>query len=128
MNKKILAMNDSFQSRCTKCRKITSHTVISITEEHQPEAQCHTCNHVSAAKKPVANRILDPHKSEREEWASLQPDMDANQAKAYSVTGSYRARSLVNHPTFGLGLVKRVTWPHKMTVLFADGQKIMRCH
>ena len=43
------------------------------------------------------------------------------------MTGAYKTKSLVNHPVFGLGLVQRLSGLQKMVVLFADGEKVMRC-
>lgn len=128
MSSKTLAIGGPIKARCTKCRKITSHTIVAMTEELPAEVQCNICQHTSPAKKPVVRRTIDPKKSERDEWAALRPGMDTTRAKDYSMTGAYKAKSLVNHPIFGLGLVQRVTGSQKMAVLFADGQKIMRCH
>jgi hypothetical protein len=45
----------------------------------------------------------------------------------YSMTAAYKVKSLVNHSVFGLGLVQRLSGLQKMVVLFADGEKVMRC-
>jgi len=128
MSSKILAVGNTLEARCAKCRKITSHTILTMIEELPTEVQCNKCKHPSAAKKPVVRRVVDPKKSEREEWATLRPGMDTNRATEYSMTAAYKKKALVNHPIFGLGLVQRVTGPQKMVVLFAEGEKIMRCH
>lgn len=128
MSSKTLSIGSPIQTRCTKCRKITTHTIVAMNEELPAEVQCNTCQMTAPAKKPVVRRTVDPKKSERDEWAALRPGMDISRAKDYSMTGAYKAKSLVNHPIFGLGLVQRVSGSQKMAVLFADGQKIMRCH
>lgn len=128
MTSKTLAIGDPIQARCTKCRKITSQTIVAMGEERPSEVQCSICQHTSPAKKPVVRRTVDPKKSERDEWSTLRPGMDTTRAKDYCMTSIYKAKALVNHPIFGLGLVQKVTGPHKMAVLFADGQKIMRCN
>lgn len=127
MSSKKLSIGDAIQARCARCRKTTGHTVVATGEAHSTEVRCNSCQLTSTAKKPVVRRAVDPHKSEREEWAALRPGMDVSRATDYSMTASYKVKSLVNHPVFGLGLVQRVTGPQKMAVLFADGQKIMRC-
>jgi hypothetical protein len=53
--------------------------------------------------------------------------MDISRAQDYSMTGAYKTKALVNHPLFGLGLVQKMTGLQKMVVLFADGEKVMRC-
>lgn len=129
MSSKPLVIGDSIQARCTKCRKITGHIVITMSEEYPTEVQCSKCQHrhASTAKKPVVRRPVDPKKGEREEWAALRPGMDSARATDYSMTSAYKVKALVNHPVFGLGLVKRMAGQQKMSVLFADGEKIMRC-
>lgn len=123
-----LVVGNTLQARCAKCRKITSHTIVTMVEEVPTEVQCNKCKHPSAAKKPVVRRAVDSKKSEREEWATLRPGMDTTRATEYSMTAAYKKKALLNHPIFGLGLVQRVTGPQKMVVLFAEGEKIMRCH
>ena len=65
---------------------------------------------------------------DREEWESLRPDMERERAIPYSMTGKFRLNNLVEHPVFGLGVVKRVIVPSKIEVLFEDGKKLLRCN
>lgn len=127
MSSKTTITGGTIQVRCEKCRKITSHTVIVMEAEQPTEARCDKCKHPATLKKTSVRRSADPKKSEREAWAALQPDMDSAQATDYSMTETYKIKSLVNHPVFGLGMVQRSAGPQKMAVLFADGEKIMRC-
>lgn len=127
MSSKIKAVGDPIQARCTKCRKITPHTIIAMAEELPAEVQCNKCQHTSVARKPVDRRPADPNKTARETWAALRPGMDIARAAAYSMTGTYKVNALLNHPVFGLGLVQKQSGRQKMVVLFADGEKIMRC-
>jgi hypothetical protein len=127
MTSTIPATGDLIKARCPKCRKTTSHTIVTMGSEHPAEVQCNTCEHTSAARKPIDRRPVDPQKSAREEWATLRPGMDSTRATDYAMTAAYKTKSLVNHPVFGLGLVQRLTGTHKMVVLFADGEKVMRC-
>jgi hypothetical protein len=127
MSSKTPAIGDSIQARCSKCRKITGHTIVAMTEELPIEVQCGKCQHKSAARKPADRRPVDPSKSAREEWAAKRPEMDISRAQDYSMTGAYKTKALVNHPVFGLGLVQRLSGLQKMVVLFADGEKVMRC-
>lgn len=127
MKSAISVIGDPIQASCPKCRKITCHTIVTMNEKHATEVQCNTCKLTSAAKKPTVRRVADPQKALREAWATLQPGMDCTKAADYSMTGAFKVKSLVNHEVFGLGLVQRVSGPQKMVVLFADGEKVMRC-
>lgn len=122
-----LAAGDPIQARCTKCRKITAHTIMTMADDQPATLQCSRCQHTAPFRKPASHRSGDIHKAARDEWATLRPEMDTARAADYSMTSSYKAKSLLNHPMFGLGLVQKQAGPHKMLVLFADGEKIMRC-
>lgn len=65
--------------------------------------------------------------AERQEWITIQETMNSAKASDYSMTNSYKIKTLINHPVFGLGLVERVIGAQKMEVLFEDGRKTMRC-
>jgi hypothetical protein len=104
--------------------------------------QCNTCNGIhnykpaaekTAAKSAAPRKAAAPRKSrkdpgaaDREEWETLYPAMKREQAIAYQMTGKYRLKDLVEHPVFGLGVVKSVV-PNKVEVLFQEGKKLLRC-
>lgn len=45
----------------------------------------------------------------------------------YSMQSAFQVRNLVEHPLFGPGEVLEVTRPDKMSVLFQEGVKVLRC-
>lgn len=126
------ATGDPVEVRCTKCRKLTSHTFVPA-EPAPTLLQCSICNRqrkvlsTTSPKKLAPRRAADPAAEERKEWAALEPTMNRTVAANYSMTASYKLKSLINHPLFGLGQVQRVIGPKKMEVLFSDGKKTMRC-
>lgn len=129
----IHATGDSIEARCTKCRKNTSHTILTLAEEAPEKVQCLTCTREhkyrppSVAKKPAVRRSVNHQDAERKEWKTLRPNMNCAKAADYSMNAAYKVKSLINHPTFGLGIVQRVAGPKKIEVLFEDGKKTMRC-
>lgn len=127
MRSKTKAIGDPIQSRCPKCRKTTTHTIVAVAGELPNQIQCNSCQHTSVARKPVDRRPVDTDKAARETWAALRPGMDTTQAIGYSMTTAYKVKSLINHPMFGFGQVQRLAGLQKMVVLFADGEKVMRC-
>jgi hypothetical protein len=78
---------------------------------------------VTKPRKPK----VDPGAADREEWAALRPDMDHKQAQPYDMNVRFKSKSVLKHPKFGLGVVKRLTGPHKIEVLFEEGLKLLRC-
>lgn len=129
-----LSAGDPIEARCTKCRANNPHVILTLIEEAPEKVQCTICSRQhkfrlpSVPKKPAVRRSVDPTVAERKEWELLRPNMNSKEAKAYSMTGSYKVKALINHPVFGLGLVQRVAGAQKVEVLFEDGKKMMRCN
>jgi hypothetical protein len=151
MNTRKLSAGDIIEARCTRCRDILNHRIVAMVGEKVVRVECNTCGGVHnyyppPAAKPAVGRTVtrsggtarpaataarsarkDPAEAEREEWSALRPSMQIDQAAGYDLNGSYRADTLLNHPVFGLGIVKQVIPPNKMQVLFQDGIKLLRC-
>jgi hypothetical protein len=84
---------------------------------------------LGARKKVLSGRNKAAQTAaESMEWASLRPGMQVENAIPYELDGSFHARNLMQHPTFGLGLVVREAGPHKIEVLFEGGKKLLCCH
>lgn len=133
MQKKALSAGDPIESHCTKCRKITNHIIVAMDADGPAKVQCNTCGgqhkyrRAVVAKTPAVRQAAQQRDAACLEWATLRPNMDVNKAQAYAMTDSYKVKSLINHPIFGLGLVQRIVGSQKVEVLFADGTKTMRC-
>jgi len=133
MSSKPLSVGDPIESRCTKCRRITNHIIVALTEDQPAKVQCCTCSGqhnyrpAVARKKPVARRTVDPRIAEQKEWLQLQPGIESKMAIDYSMTTSFKVGSVMKHPRFGLGIVQVTLGPQKIEVLFEEGKKKMRC-
>jgi hypothetical protein len=129
---KLLA-GEQLEARCTKCRKNTLHTILTMAETEPDQVECTGCSRKHAyrpaviPKKVTARRALDPKVAEQKEWQILRPGMKSEQATDYSMTDTYKTNTLMNHPVFGLGVVQRVVGTRKIEVLFEDGKKTLRC-
>lgn len=151
MTTRELSAGDIIESRCTKCREVLNHRVVAMVEGKVARVECNTCRGVHNYHAPPAVKVpkapkkaaavksratsstprvsrRDPNEVEREEWASLQPTFDPEKALPYDMNSRYLAKRLVLHSVFGLGIVKTVTVPNKMQVLFKDGIKLLRCN
>lgn len=148
MNTRKLSAGDIIEARCTRCRDILNHRIVAMVAEKVVRVECNTCGGVhnyypppslkpvktpggsATVKKSAATPRTpkrDPQQSEREEWLSLRANMRLDRAIAYSMAGAFRTDDLVDHPSFGLGVVKLMVPPNKMQVLFEDGMKLLRC-
>lgn len=129
----VFSTGDPIEARCTKCRANNPHVIVSVDDNGPVKVKCDTCEREhkyrppSVPKKPAVRKAVDPKIAERKEWELLRPEMNDKEAKGYSMTSSYKVASLIDHPTFGLGLVQRIAGTQKIEVLFEDGKKLMRC-
>lgn len=142
--RKKLSAGDIVDARCTRCRTVTNHTIVAMVEERPVRVQCNTCNGVhnyhspAAAERPsrtAAERVAaSPRKSRssaqaaaQEEWEAASRGADPSSVARYEMGRGYKVNELIQHPVFGLGLVKTTIKPNKMEVLFEGGVKLLRC-
>jgi hypothetical protein len=128
-----LAIENIVKARCPRCLTAQNHVVIEVVDERTTRIRCNACEAISIYKGNKTSKSKGSGKgsastrksptaqaaNEREEWASLRPGMQPENAIPYRMTGVYHARDLVQHDSFGLGLVTREVRPHKIEVLFA---------
>jgi len=133
------------ETRCTRCRKLMNHTIVAMVGEQIVRVECNTCHGihnyhpVKAPKAPKAAKTtekkaaaprkvkVDPAAADCAEWAALLPSMNPEQAIPYDMNGTFKAKNLLLHAQFGLGIVQLVLPPNKIEVLFQDGKKRLRC-
>lgn len=127
------SVGDPIEGRCTKCRKNTSHIIITVDEEAPVKVECQTCSRQhkyrppTVAKKAAVRKTAKPKDADRKEWEALRADLENSTAKAYSMTDTYKINTLIDHPSFGLGIVQRIIGSQKVEILFEEGRKTMRC-
>ncbi|HDR46887.1 MAG TPA: hypothetical protein ENN94_04205 [Geoalkalibacter subterraneus] len=133
------------ESQCTKCGRVTNHTIVAMVEDTVVKVQCNTCEGTHKYRPPKAarttktkatggaRRVTDKAASakkttaDQDEWQQNVRDRDSAAAVNYTMDGSFEVEDLVRHPTFGLGQVVAVFKPNKMEVLFEQGRKMLRC-
>jgi len=128
-------------SRCLKCKDVTNHTIIAMTDGKIAKVECNVCGgrHNYRPAKPesaatakrkttraasVASAKLAKHEAHFEK---LVADRDEGNAVPYSLTGIFKEGDLLDHPTFGLGVVEAVVLPDKIEVLFRQESKLLIC-
>lgn len=144
MKARKLSAGDIVEARCTRCRQILNHTIVAMVGERIVRVECNTCQgvhnyhdgrvaEVKRASTPTARGEAAPRKArvepgsaDRREWESLYPSMQRERAVPYGMNVKFRVKDLVEHPVFGLGVVRTVAG-NKMEVLFEVGKKLLRC-
>ena len=77
---------------------------------------------MAAAKKKTVRKKTTSSKAKA--WTELKDKYSSLPPEVYSVRGSYRAETIIDHPTFGLGVVTD-SFPSKIEVCFEDGVKTL---
>lgn len=118
-----------------------AHTIIAMVGEKIARVQCNTCmgQHAhregppgsAAAKKrsatgTVARRSTRATKAEVETlpFEAIFEGADLSAAKKYSPATRFEAEDIVDHPTFGMGMVETARHD-KVDVIFKAGRKTL---
>jgi len=133
MTEQVPSVGASVQAQCTKCRKATRHTVVSVVSGMPGRVECTVCEGVhnyrspkpTTAKTRARRASGEPRGSSAvvQEWEARVGTQDPQDAVAYKLGGKYREGDLLAHDTFGLGLVRKVIPPNKIEVHFRGGIK-----
>lgn len=139
MSKSQLSAGDVLVAKCTRCRQETNHTIVALVGETPAKIKCHTCGSEHKYRKPAAadkkstaatprarRTKAEPQAPEKQQWQNLQLN-GTEKTLPYSMESRYRLMDLIEHPLFGIGQVQENSGTRKMTVLFVDGLKILRC-
>ena len=135
---KQLSAGDNIESRCTKCRIVTNHTIVALVNGVPERVECNTCKGTHKFRKPTIKKSPSDPKVPRKKttrkidpdlatWAELSLDRSKGKAVTYSLQGVFKQDQIVNHPTFGLGIVAQLIPPNKVEIIFEDGRKLLRC-
>ena len=74
MEEKQLAAGDPIEARCTKCRKITNHTIVAMKETVPAKVECNTCQGQHLYRKPkaapqtAATKAANAKRTEQKKW------------------------------------------------------------
>ena len=126
------------ETQCTKCKLLLTHTVVLHNSEGIVErVQCRTCGSEhkyhpekkKAAKKPVKKK-KPAAKSRKPDAAAIFEQLAAKfqdkKPVPYTMQGSYQTDDVIDHKTFGKGIVTGVSY-QKMEVAFADASRLLVC-
>jgi hypothetical protein len=145
MTAKNLTAGSEIDSHCLKCKDLTNHTIIALAEEKIAKVQCNVCKgkHKYRPAKPekaapvkkkggktTAARATAAALKEKKvaaEFEALLQDRDTAEAKPYAMTATFKKNDMIDHPTFGLGLVTAMIPADKMEVMFRTGSKLLIC-
>ena len=113
---------------CTKCKLELNHIVIiHNTDGFVERVKCHTCGSEhkyrpvkkKAPKKRVVKKV-DPAR----DFEKLAEKYKEKEHVPYSMSGSFESNDVIDHDTFGMGIVINVFY-QKMEVAFSGGPRLL---
>ncbi|HUK91248.1 MAG TPA: hypothetical protein VLZ81_12660 [Blastocatellia bacterium] len=117
---------------CGKCKLERTHTVAAMEADGSvKKVSCTMCGSYHNYKLPkVASegngKVTKTGTRKSRSATSIDSLLDPSRpAKPYSMSGSFSAGDLINHPSFGLGAVELTRPPNKMEVIFREGRKTL---
>ncbi|MBM4397413.1 MAG: hypothetical protein FJ087_17215 [Deltaproteobacteria bacterium] len=116
---------------CTKCDLTLGHTVIAMVGSRVVKVHCNTCgaDHAFRGEQAPAARAAGsasgaPSVKAGPSWATLMMGKDVDKARKYSMKEHFCVDDLVDHPTFGAGVVIAER-SGKIDIVFEGAQKVL---
>jgi hypothetical protein len=120
---------------CTKCQLDLAHVIIAMVGARPVRVQCKTCRSVHAYKRGADMKDKAKAKTPRTpgakasagrgEYDKLMAGRDIARARRYRPADTFAAGDVVDHPTFGLGVVTKLLDGGKVDVAFQAGAKTL---
>jgi len=120
------------ESYCGKCKVSREHTIMTMDGETVVKVRCTLCGSMHKfinpldppkARKPRAKKDTGEAATADTAWAAALGKAKGKE-RDYSMTSKYRAGDIVNHNTFGKGIVMKI-YVDKCDILFKDRERLM---
>ena len=123
------AVGHDITSICTKCKRPQVHVITSIVKDQIHKVQCRTCGSLHRYRNPDAPLKAvrkGPVRSSPEEiWEKTMKGVVSQEKIPYTFSGDFKVNDLIDHSTFGLGVVIHLLPDDKIRVVFKDSEKIL---
>lgn len=114
---------------CTRCKLTLAHIILAIVGSKIARVRCNTCggDHAFRSAPGRTRAPSAPRQSRKRVVISFEEQLagkDVAHAARYSPRNSYQHDQVIEHPTFGLGIVTTVR-EDKVDVVFKMAQKTL---
>lgn len=134
-----LSVGKEIVTHCSKCKLDLAHIIVVMKDQFSPlRVQCKTCgsNHSFKEKKaPAAKRVASPRSTSSKPRVSSEEKLlniweaamkDASKTPVpYSIKTKFIEGQVIEHPTFGPGVVDRAIDANKIEVIFRTATKVL---
>lgn len=119
-------------SYCGKCKLSRDHTIMTMDGEAIAKVRCKTCGSMhkftssrdaQIVRKPRARKGAAEEETAEIVWAAGLAEAKGKE-RDYSMASKYRIGEIVNHQTFGRGIVMKL-YANKCDMLFKDRERLM---
>ena len=115
-------------AQCTKCKMLLGHTILAMVGTAPKRVRCNTCqgehNYRSPSAKPIRKAAVPKEKASVLSWDAQLVGKDLSRARRYSPKDRFEKDEVLNHPTFGIGIVLEVR-ADKLEVAFRAYKKTL---
>jgi hypothetical protein len=135
---------DELMSWCTKCKEMHLHRIKAVDAKGKPARVICTCpeerernyrpdppkvgrtsSSTSSSTKAPTKRASKKSAEDPHQWEKLYKEADASKSRDYLMSEHFYKEDLIQHKTFGPGIVTEILDAHKMVVVFEDKTRIM---
>lgn len=123
---------------CHTCKLNLAHTILAMVGDKVERVQCNTCgsqhrfrssqplqrNSFAAPKAPAAARARATPRPKKNDFDDAVVGKDVSRARRYAVSETFAVDEVVDHLSFGLGVVTAVRGD-KVDVVFRAGVKTL---
>lgn len=134
---------------CSKCEMDLAHTVVAMVEGKVVQARCNTCGafHKYRRPKKATARAAAPARratttatkgrsatgaggtrratSWEATWNAQVEQAGERAIRPYRMADQFEKGDLVQHKSFGLGVVQQIAGPSKAEILFREGMRTL---
>jgi hypothetical protein len=127
-----ISAGKSIVSYCGKCRLNLDHTIMSMDGEAIAKVRCKDCGSMHKyrgvvdplkVRKPRAKTVAGNTATAELVWEAGLAEAKGKE-RDYDMAGKYRVGDVVNHQTFGKGIVMKLH-ARKCEMLFKDRERLM---
>jgi hypothetical protein len=134
MNKNCSTDGD-IEAWCPICKQKSGHTIITIFKNSPKRIKCNACDehHNLSAKSPGENRTKTKSLTRKsrskeatyQEYLSRLTGGDPANSIKYNIKGNFKKDEIIDHLSFGIGIVLSVNKADKIRILFKDGPRLL---
>lgn len=125
------AAGSDIDAFCSKCKLVLAHVIIAVKGARPARVECKTCSSVHAYRKSEPDRRVTRRTTKTgvaaklAAFEALMEGHDPQTALRYNVSSEFKEEDVVEHKTFGMGLVTRVLSDKKIEITFQAGTKVL---